>query len=93
MIMYIWLGVTLALMIGSQVLKSRMLNHRAPGTKILSQIWWGRGFTILTSPQSFTPTGQLYRTWTIRVEGALMLWMFPGALIAGLIQEGGRGYH
>jgi hypothetical protein len=78
--LYIWLAITAFLMIGASYLKSQMLKHRAPGTAILSPFWWGRGFTILTSPTSFTGEGQFYRSWTVRLELACMLWMFGGLI-------------
>lgn len=92
MILYLWLGVAIALAIGTEILKSKMMRRRAPGTPILSPFWWGRGFTILTSPNSFTEAGQFYRLWTIRAEVTLTVWCFPIGFIVFMIDQAGRGH-
>jgi hypothetical protein len=78
----LWIGVTLILFFWDGYLSLQMLNYRVPKERPL---FGGRKFSFQTDPADYTEIGQIYRRKSIRLEIALLSWVFGSVVVFGII--------
>ena len=84
----LWMVVNATLIISAFYLSTRMLNHRVPKQEPTWTWGGGRRFAFQTDPADYTEIGRAYRNKAVKVETALLAWMFIFPIAIGIITGG-----